>query len=331
MSVCSQGGDTALLFPPVGHSAPGRPPSPNPNPLAIPPGGVCRAPAPCGGLHLSRGGGALWGLFRSGSPFCRAGRATRTRPGLLSPAQRGPDVWYPFVACCLVRRAPQAQAPAGPHLVGHSVRGASCALGLRLGRTAPRAPQGTIPAPSALSCAVLCLASRFVSFAFLPSRPSRVRYLFNPASALCCAPPHRPRPRLLACIVAGPPNQRRGGLLFFNEALRLSGGKPPLTWVPPRRSRLRLWPGRGTVLSVCPAARPAPVPPLAGPWDAVQMRPWPGLVRSFWFSFSALSFFVRSPPGPRLARSWAARGMPPRCGPGPDPLAPSFFAPHSKL
>ena len=233
-----------------------------------------------------------------------------------------------FVVLSVARR--KRRPYSGPHLVARLVRGASCALGLRLGRTAPRAPRGTIPAPSALSCAVLCLASRFVSFAFLPSRPSRVRYLFNPASALCCAPPHRPRPRLLACTATGPPNQRRGGLLFFNEALRLSGGgKPPYLGAasPFAASALRRV---RTVLSVCPAARPAPGPPLAGPWDAVQMRPWPGPVRSFWFSFSALSFFVRSPPGPRLARSWAARGMPPRCGPGPAPFVPSFFAPQSK-
>lgn len=77
-----------------------------------------------------------------------------------------------FVVLSVARR--KRRPYSGPHLVARLVRGASCALGLRLGRTAPRAPRGTIPAPSALSCAVLCLASHFVSFALLPFRPSQV-------------------------------------------------------------------------------------------------------------------------------------------------------------
>ena len=204
---------------------------------------------------------------------------------------------------------------------------------------------------------VLVVPFCFVNVPPVPSvtgcRKLRLR---SPSSALCCAPPHRPRPRLLACIVTGPPNQRRGGLFFFNEALRLSGVNP-LTWVPPRRSRLRLcagernrlvrlsrrparaWPAPvrpvgcrpdavlarpgslllvfvfGAVFPPSLAARPAPGPPLAGPWDAVQMRPWPGPVRSFWFSFWRCLFpFARRP-----ARAWPAPGRPVGCRPDAAP------------
>ena len=97
-------------FPSGWPLSPRPPPLPEPQPPCHPPRRGMSGPRPRGGLHFSRGGGALWGLFRSGSPFCRAGRATRTRPGLLSPAQRGPEVCSPFVVCSPVRRAPQAQA-----------------------------------------------------------------------------------------------------------------------------------------------------------------------------------------------------------------------------
>jgi hypothetical protein len=97
-------------FPSGWPLSPRPPPLPEPQPPCHPPRRGMSGPRPRGGLHFSRGGGALWGLFRSGSPFCRVGRATRTRPGLLSPAQRGPDACSPFVDCSPVRRAPQAQA-----------------------------------------------------------------------------------------------------------------------------------------------------------------------------------------------------------------------------
>ena len=160
------------------------------------------------------------------------------------------------------------------------------------------------------------------------SRPVRHGVTQTPSSLpikRCVLRPAAPPPPPfvgLHCYWSPQPAARR--VIFFYEALRLSGVNP-LTWVPPCRSRLRLCAGDRNRL-VRLSRRPARACPAPG--RPVGCRPDAGLARLrslHLFLFLALSFFVRSPPGPRLARFRAARGMPPGCGPGPAPFVPSFL------